>query len=39
VALVLTNTLSGRKEPLATREPGHARLYWCGVTVYSRSHQ
>jgi cysteinyl-tRNA synthetase len=38
VALVLTNTLSGRKEPLATREPGHARLYWCGVTVYSRSH-
>ncbi|MCW5892511.1 MAG: cysteine--tRNA ligase [bacterium] len=38
MSLVLTNTLSGRKEPLVLREPGHARLYWCGVTVYSRSH-
>ena len=36
--LVLTNTLSGRKEPLVPREPGHVRLYWCGMTVYSRSH-
>jgi cysteinyl-tRNA synthetase len=38
VALVLTNTLSGRKEPLAPRQAGHVRLYWCGVTVYSRAH-
>jgi cysteinyl-tRNA synthetase len=38
VPLVLTNTLSGRKEALNPREPGHVRLYWCGVTVYSRSH-
>jgi len=38
VALVLTNTLSGRKEVLSPREPGHVRLYWCGVTVYARSH-
>jgi cysteinyl-tRNA synthetase len=38
VNLVLTNTLSGRKEPLRPREPGHVRLYWCGVTVYSRAH-
>jgi cysteinyl-tRNA synthetase len=36
--ITLTNTLSGRKEPLATRDPGHARIYWCGVTVYSRTH-
>jgi cysteinyl-tRNA synthetase len=38
VALVLTNTLTGRKEPLAPRTPDHVRLYWCGVTVYSRAH-
>jgi cysteinyl-tRNA synthetase len=38
VALVLTNTLSGRKEPLEPREPGHVRLYWCGVTVYAPCH-
>jgi cysteinyl-tRNA synthetase len=38
VAIVLTNTLSGRKEPLAPHEPGHVRLYWCGVTVYARAH-
>jgi cysteinyl-tRNA synthetase len=37
-AIVLTNTLSGRKEPLVPREPGHVRVYWCGVTVYSRTH-
>jgi cysteinyl-tRNA synthetase len=36
--LVLTNTLSGRKEPLRPREPGRVGVYWCGVTVYSRSH-
>jgi cysteinyl-tRNA synthetase len=38
VAIVLTNTLTGRKEPLVPREPGHVRLYWCGVTVYARAH-
>jgi len=38
VEIVFTNTLSGRKEPLVPREPGRVRLYWCGVTVYSRSH-
>jgi len=38
VAIVLTNTLSGRKEALRPREAGHVRLYWCGVTVYSRAH-
>jgi cysteinyl-tRNA synthetase len=38
VALVLTNTLSGKKEPLRPRRPGHVGLYWCGVTVYARAH-
>ena len=38
MGLVLTNTLSGRKEPLVPRKPGHVGIYWCGVTVYSRSH-
>jgi cysteinyl-tRNA synthetase len=38
MALVLTNTLSGRREPVRPRTPGHVGVYWCGVTVYSRSH-
>ncbi len=38
MALVLTNTLSGKKEPLVPRVPGEVGLYWCGVTVYARSH-
>src|SRR6185503_480949 len=38
MSLVLTNTLSGRKEPVRPRTPGHVGVYWCGVTVYSRSH-
>jgi cysteinyl-tRNA synthetase len=38
VGLVLTNTLSGRKEPLVPRTAGRVGIYWCGVTVYSRSH-
>ncbi len=38
MGLVLTNTLSGRKESLVPLEAGHVRLYWCGVTVYARSH-
>jgi cysteinyl-tRNA synthetase len=38
MALVLTNTLTGRKEPLSPRTPGHVHLYWCGVTVYARAH-
>jgi cysteinyl-tRNA synthetase len=38
MGLVLTNTISGRKEALTPREAGHVRLYWCGVTVYSRAH-
>jgi len=38
VGLVLTNTMSGRKEPLAPRAGGRVGIYWCGVTTYSRSH-
>jgi cysteinyl-tRNA synthetase len=38
LALLLTNTLSGRKEPLQPRRPGAVGIYWCGVTVYSRAH-
>jgi cysteinyl-tRNA synthetase len=38
VGLVLTNTLSGRKEPLTPRSAGRVGVYWCGMTVYSRSH-
>jgi len=38
VGLVLTNTLSGRKEPLVPRVGGRVGIYWCGVTTYSRSH-
>jgi cysteinyl-tRNA synthetase len=32
------NSLSGRKEPLATLEPGHVRMYVCGITVYDYCH-
>jgi len=38
VPILLTSTLSGRKEPLVPRVPGRVGVYWCGVTVYSRSH-
>ena len=38
MGLVLTNTLSGRKEPLVPRRPGKVGLYWCGVTVYAKAH-
>jgi len=32
------NSLSGRKEPLQTLEPGHVRMYVCGITVYDYLH-
>ena len=38
MGLVLTNTMSGRKEPLAPRVARRVGIYWCGVTTYSRSH-
>src|SRR5215210_9586901 len=32
------NTLSRRKEPLRTIEPGKVRIYVCGVTPYDSAH-
>jgi cysteinyl-tRNA synthetase len=36
--LVLYNTRTGRKERFEPLEPGHARVYSCGPTVYSPQH-
>jgi len=38
MSLSVYNTLSGRKEPFRTIEPGIVRMYNCGPTVYSRVH-
>ncbi|MCK5515762.1 MAG: cysteine--tRNA ligase [Desulfobulbaceae bacterium] len=32
------NTLSGKREPLKTLEPGHIKLYVCGITSYDYCH-
>src|SRR5258708_6283595 len=36
--LSLYNTLTRRLEPVATAEPGHLKMYVCGVTVYDLAH-
>ena len=36
--LHLTNTLGGALEPFEPIEPGHARVYCCGPTVYDFAH-
>jgi len=36
--LKIYNTLTRRKEPLTTLEPGKVRMYVCGPTVYDLSH-
>jgi cysteinyl-tRNA synthetase len=38
VSLVLTNTLSRRKEPFTPIDPGRVRMYVCGPTVYDFAH-
>jgi len=38
MSLTLYNTLTRRKEPFEPLEPGSARLYCCGVTVYDFCH-
>ena len=38
MAIVLHNSLTRRKEPLVTVQPGKVGMYVCGVTVYDRSH-
>ncbi len=36
--LTIYNTMSRRKEPFSTIEPGKVRMYVCGVTVYDEAH-
>ena len=36
--LRLFNTLTGRVEPFAPRQPPEVRMYVCGLTVYGRGH-
>lgn len=38
MALRIYNTLSHAKEPFEPLEPGHVRMYVCGVTVYDECH-
>ncbi len=36
--LRIHNTLTGKKEPLQPIEPGHVKLYVCGITSYDYCH-
>jgi cysteinyl-tRNA synthetase len=36
--IMIHNSLTGRKEKLEPIEPGHVRLYVCGITVYDYCH-
>jgi cysteinyl-tRNA synthetase len=38
MTLMVYNTMTRRKEPFETWEPGVVRMYVCGVTVYSDAH-
>ena len=38
MTLRIHNTLSGRMEAFEPIEPGHARMYVCGITVYDLCH-
>jgi cysteinyl-tRNA synthetase len=38
MAITVYNTLTRTRAPLAPREPGHVRMYVCGVTVYDFCH-
>ncbi|GMA50484.1 cysteine--tRNA ligase [Alicyclobacillus contaminans] len=38
MTIQLYNTLTGKKEPLQTLEPGKVRFYACGPTVYNYFH-
>src|SRR5580704_19776840 len=37
-AVRLYNTMTQRLEPLEPLEPGHVRLYVCGLTTYDHAH-
>ncbi len=38
MSLVIYNTLTRKKEPFETLEPGVVRMYVCGPTVYDKAH-
>ncbi|HBH38565.1 MAG TPA: cysteine--tRNA ligase, partial [Curvibacter sp.] len=38
MSLRIYNTLSRALEPFTPLEPGHARMYVCGMTVYDLCH-
>jgi phosphatidylserine decarboxylase precursor-related protein len=38
MAIRITNTLTGEKEPFETLEPGKVSMYVCGPTVYDQAH-
>ena len=38
MSLVIHNTLTRRLEAFEPQEPGHVRMYVCGITVYDRCH-
>ncbi len=38
MAIQVYNTLTRRKEPFETVEPGKVRMYVCGPTVYDKAH-
>ena len=38
MTLTIYNTLTRKKEPFETIEPGKVRMYVCGPTVYDRAH-
>ncbi|HEY9088458.1 MAG TPA: cysteine--tRNA ligase, partial [Anaerolineaceae bacterium] len=38
MGIKIYNTLTRRKEPLETLEPGKVKMYVCGPTVYSKAH-
>jgi len=38
MTIQIYNTLSGKKEALQTLEPGHVKLYVCGITSYDYCH-
>jgi cysteinyl-tRNA synthetase len=38
MTIKIFNTLSGKKQPLEPLEPGHVKLYVCGITSYDYCH-
>jgi cysteinyl-tRNA synthetase len=38
MSIKIYNTLTRKKEPLETLEPGRVKMYVCGPTVYSKAH-